>query len=223
MTHQKRLSAPKHYPIEKKDQTYITTSNDSRSSEISIPTLLFLREVTGYAETKKEAKKIVKNGEIQRNQEKIRNVEAGLATLDTVTIEKTEDRYRVINQKDEIKFQPIEDSAKVIAKITDKAPEQEEYVYRLHNGENIQTSEEYQTESTVTIENGEIQKEIEMEEDQKALVIKGKHAGKTAQIQEINRQGKNPDTATLENGEKFRTRVQNLVAINNNIQGVNNQ
>lgn len=223
MTHQKRLSAPKHYPIEKKDQTYITTSNDSRSSEISIPTLLFLREVTGYADTKKEAKKIVKNGEIQRNQKTIRSVEAGLATLDTVQIEKTEERYRVINQKDEIKFQPVENSAKVIAKITDKAPEQEEYVYRLHNGENIQTSEEHQTESTVTIEDGEIQEEIEMEENQEALVIKGKHAGKTAQIQEIRRQGKNPDTATLENGETFQTRVENLVTINNDLQGVNNQ
>lgn len=222
MTHQKRLSAPNHYPIEKKDQTYITTNKDSRSPENSIPVLLFLREVTGYADTKKEAKKIIKNGEIQRNGKTIRSVEAGLTTLDTVTIQKTGEKYRVINKKDTIEFVQVEENAQVIAKITDKTPQNEDYVYRLHNGENIQTQDEYQTQSTVTIQDGEIQEEIEMEENQQALVIKGKHAGKTGEITQITKQGRNPDTVTLQNGEKeFQTRLQNLVATNNELQGVN--
>lgn len=224
MTHQKRLSAPKHYPIDKKDQTYITTSNDSRSPKISIPTVLFLREVTNYADTKKEARKIVKNGQIERNNQTIRSVEAGLATLDKVHIEENEETYRVINQKDNIKFQPVQGDAQVIAKITDKAPQQDEYIYRLHNGENIQTSEEFDTESTAIIEDGEIKEEIPLEEDQEALVIKGKHAGKTATINKIRRQGRNPDAAELENNEEeFQTRLENLVAIKTELQGVEQQ
>lgn len=221
MTHQKRLSAPKHYPIDKKDQTYITTSSDSRSKENSIPTLLFLREVTGYAETKKEAKKIVKEGKVKRNGKTIRDVQTALGTLDTVEIEDAEEKYRVVAGKEELIFNPLENAEQETVKIVDKALENDQYVYRLHNGENLKTSDEYQTESTLIIEDGEVQEEIEMEEGQNALVIQGKHAGKTTEIQEITRQGRNPDTATLENDEEeFQTRLQNLVTIKPSIQGV---
>ena len=221
MTHQKRLSAPKHYPIEKKDQTYITTSKDSRSPETSIPTLLFLREVTNYADTKKEATQIVKQGKIKRNGQEIRDIQTALGTLDTVEIEDTEEKYRVITKTDKLAFQPLENAEQVTAKIVDKALEDNQYVYRLHNGENLKTEEEYQTENTLIIENEEVQNEIEMEENQKAIVIQGKHAGKTGEITQITRQGRNPDTATLQNDEEeFQTRLQNLVAINQEVQGV---
>jgi len=56
MTHQKRLSAPKHYPIHRKSETYVATIKGSRDADSAIPAGLFLRDVLEYAETKKEAK-----------------------------------------------------------------------------------------------------------------------------------------------------------------------
>jgi small subunit ribosomal protein S4e len=208
MTHQKRLSAPRHYPIQRKDQTYITTITGSRENTDAIPALVFLREVTNYAETKKEAKEIIRNGQLLRNNEPVGDIREGVGNLDLIELPDAEEKFRVVKKKNDLEFQET-DSDEVIAKITGKKDEGEEYVYHLHNGENYQTDEEYDVGNTLRLNDGE---EVVLEEGAQVLVTDGKHAGKTGELQEITRQGVNPDTATVSNGEEFDTRLENLVA-----------
>lgn len=208
MTHQKRLSAPRHYPIQRKDQTYITTITGSRKNTDAIPSLVFLREVTEYAETKKEAKQIIRNGQLLRNNEEVGDVREGVGNLDLIELPDAEQKYRVVKKKNQLEFLETE-SDEVIAKITGKTDEGEEYVYHLHNGENYRTDEEYTVGNTLRLNDGE---EAVLEEGAQVLVTGGKHAGKTGELQDIVRQGINPDTATVSNGEEFDTRLENLVA-----------
>lgn len=211
MTHQKRLSAPKHYPISRKDNTYVSTVKGSRSKENAIPANVFLRDIAEYAETDKEAKQIVENGDILRNGERLRDVKQGIGVLDLVQLPKAEENFRVLRDGKDLKFMPTEDE-RTAAKIVDKKVEGDEFVYHLHNGENFRSTTEYQTGNTLLLKEGE--QEIELEEGANVLVMSGRHAGETAELEEINQRGMNPDTGTVsENGTEFETKLENLVAV----------
>ena len=210
MTHQKRLSAPKHYPIKRKQNTYVSTIKGSRSSENAIPVVLFLRDVLEYADTEKEAKEIVRKGQILRNGEPVRDIKEGVGILDIIEIKETEEIYRGIRKGKYIEFIPVEDK-RAFTKIVGKTVQDEDYVYRLHNGENYRTGDEYSTGNTLMFKD-ETVKELELEEGSEVLVIKGKHAGKTGELEEIERRG-NEKSGKVTNGETFETNIENLVAI----------
>lgn len=210
MTHQKRLSAPKHYPIERKKTSYVATIKGSRDADSAIPAGLFLRDVLEYAETEKEAKEIIRNGDLLRNGEPVGDIQEGVGVLDLVEIPETEEKFRVIKNGDNLDFVPVE-SGEYLAKAVDKHEEGERFVYRLHNGENYSTKDEFDTESTLVLGDGV--EELKLEEGAEALVIRGQHAGESVEIEEIERRGMNPDTAIIsENGNEFETQLENLVA-----------
>jgi len=212
MTHQKRLSAPKHYPIGRKKNKYVATIKGSRSNENAIPVLLFLRDVTEYAENKKEAKKIIRDGKIFRNGDRVRDIQEGVGVLDVIEIPETEEAFRAVMQGKDLVFVPVDDEEKVVAKIEDKSTEDDEYVYRLHSGENYRTETEYSTQNTLVFEDGSVT-EIEMEEGSQVLVIAGSHAGEVAEINEIEERGMDSNTARVESDYELETRLENLVAI----------
>jgi len=212
MTHQKRLPSPKHYPIQRKQNTYVSTIKGSRSSENAVPTVLVLRDILEYAETEKEAKQIVKNGDLLRNEEAVRDIKEGIGVLDVIEIPETEEVYRVIRKGKYLEFVDVEDSEKSAGKVVGKSVEGEDYVYRLHNGENYRTKDEFSTGSTLVF-NGGVE-EFQLEEGAEVLVIDGKHAGETAELTEINERGMNSNVGTVkENGNEFETQLENLVAI----------
>lgn len=213
MTHNKRLPAPRHYPIARKGVTYVSTIKGSRSPENAIPTVLFLREVVEFADTEKEAKEIVRKGAVLRNGEPVRDIKEGIGVLDTVEVPAIEETYRVVRDGEKLKFISVTDSDKSIAKIVDKSADGESFVYRLHNGENFRTDTEYETGNTLVF-NSNV-KEVKLEEGAKVAVIDGKHAGKSGDIQEISNRGMNPDTATVEDEKEFETKTENLVAFEN--------
>jgi len=212
MVHQKRLSAPKHYPIERKGLTYTTTVEGSRGPETGIPSVVFLREVTGYAETKKEAKKIIREGSLHRNGSRVGDVRDSIGILDLVKIPETGEAFRVMPKKDRIDFIKTEDE-RTSAKITGKKVEDKEYVYHLHNGENHQTTEQYPTGTTLLLKDGEIEEAAEIEEGTEVIILDGQHAGQKAEIKELHARGMNPDTATVETADsEFEIRQEKLFA-----------
>lgn len=213
MAYNKRLPAPKHYPIERKKGTYVSTIEGSRSREEAIPAVLVLRDVLGYAESDSEAKEIIENGDLLRNGERIRDVRQGVGILDVVELPEAEEAYRVLRSGRKLKFVPVDDPEKVIAKITGKKTEGEEYVYNLHNGENYRAEENYTTGNTLLFNSSVM--EIELEEGAEVIVIEGQHAGEVAELKKINERGMNADTGTVESDEEFETRLENLVAVEN--------
>ena len=214
MTHNKRLPAPKHYPIARKESTYISSIEGSRSKDAAIPAVVLLRDVLGYAENEKDAKKIIQDRNLVRNGEPVTSVRQGIGVLDVVEIPETEESYRVIRNENGLEFISVNEPEKVISKIVGKQKEEEEYVYRLHNGENYRSEDEYSTGNSL-IFNSSV-REIKLEEGAKVLVIGGGNAGLTAELKEIRRQGRNPDIAVVENnGEQIETLMENLVAVDN--------
>lgn len=212
MTHKKRLPAPKHYPISRKQGKYVSTIKGSRSPENAIPAVLFLRDVMEYAETEKEAKQIIRQGDLLRNGERVRDIKEGIGILDVVEIEETDETFRAVRKGKYLTFIPVEDGEKVAAKVTGKDTEGDEYIYRLHSGENYRTKDEFSTGSTLVFNSGV--EEVPLEEGAEVLVIEGQHAGETAELKEIHDGGMNSDTGIIEEeDEEFETQLENLVAI----------
>ncbi|MFB6241924.1 MAG: hypothetical protein ABEJ36_03925 [Candidatus Nanosalina sp.] len=210
MTHQKRLSAPKHYPIDRKDKSYVATIKGSRDADSAIPAGLFLRDVLEYADSEKEAKEIIRKGELVRNNEPVGDVQEGVGVLDIVEIPETDEKFRVVKNGDNLDFVPV-DNDEVIGKIVDKSQEGGENVYRLHSGENYRTKDDFRTGSTLVF-NGGVE-EVPLEEGAEVIVIRGQHAGETAEVDEIVERGINDDTAVIENDTTFETQLRNLVAV----------
>jgi small subunit ribosomal protein S4e len=213
MTHKKRLPAPKHYPIERKGRTYVSTIEGSRGTEDAIPAVVLLRDVFGYAENETDAKKIVKDRAVLRNGEPLTDIRQGVGVLDVVELPDAEEAYRVLRDGRDLKFVAVTDEDRVAAKVVDKNAEGDEYVYRLHNGENYRSEKEYSTGNTLVF-NSSV-KEVVLEEGADVLVIKGKHAGDVAELKEINRRGMNRDTGVISNEHEIETQLENLVAIEN--------
>lgn len=210
MTHQKRLPAPNHYPVERKQNTYVSTIKGSRSSENAVPAVLVLRDVLGYAETEKEAKQIVKQGDLLRNGDPIKDIKEGIGILDVVEIPETEESYRVVRKGKYLDFVETEDT-RTVAKVTGKDVEGDEYVYRLHTGENYRTGDDFETQSTLIFNSGV--EEIPLEEGETVLVTGGQHAGEVAKMKGVNDRGMKTNTGTVEAEEEFETPLENLIAI----------
>ncbi len=211
MAHDKRLPAPKHYPIKRKETKYISTIEGSRSRENAVPAVVVLREILGYAENETDAKKIVQDRELLRNGEPVTDIRQGIGILDTVELPKTEEAYRVLRSGQDLRFVPVTDEEKVVTKIVGKDSEGDGYVYRLHNGENYRTDDEYATGNTL-IFNSSVT-EVELEEGAQVVVIDGKHAGQIAELKEISEHRMNPDIGVIEADTEFETQLKNLVAV----------
>ncbi len=210
MVHQKRLSAPEHYPVSRKGLTYTTTTKGSRPASEGIPAVIFLREVTGYAETKKEAKEIIRKGQLLRNGDRINDIKDTIGLFDIVELTATEEIFRVLPQKKGLNFVETED-ARPATKIKGKTRQGEKFVYHLHNGENYMSSEAYSTESTLIF--GDEVEEAEMKEGENVVVLSGQHAGKKATVHEIHKRGMADDTATVETADsEFEIQKEKLFA-----------
>lgn len=208
--HQKRLPAPKHYPIKRKDYSYVAKVEGSRSSEDAVPAVVLLREVLGYAESEKEAKKILKQNGLLRNGEPVKDVHQGVGVLDNIELPEAEERYRIIRKGKYLQFVPVEDDH-VIAKITDKSASGDSFIYRLHNGENYRTKDEYSTGNTLVF-NDSVE-EIALEEGQKVLVVDGKHSGETGTLEDIQVEERKSNSGFVEGEKEFQTETENLVAL----------
>ncbi|MFB6144646.1 MAG: hypothetical protein ABEJ98_05030 [Candidatus Nanohaloarchaea archaeon] len=215
MTHQKRLPAPKHYPIQRKSYSYVATVKGSRSSEDAIPAVVLLREVLGYADNEKEAKKIIKQGDLLRNGEELKDIQQGVGVLDNVEIHANDEKYRVVRKGKYLRFIPIEDD-RTVTKIVGKEVDGDSFLYRLHNGENYRTKDEYSTGNTLVFNDGV--EEIDLEEGAEVLVTEGQHSGETGTLEEVHEEERKSDLGLVkENGEEFQTGIENLVAIKDDI------
>ncbi|MDY6777185.1 MAG: 30S ribosomal protein S4e [Candidatus Nanohaloarchaea archaeon] len=211
MTHQKRLSAPKHYPIERKQNTYVATGEGPHSEDVGIPLVVFLREVLGYAESSSEAKEILESRNVRVNGRVETDVQRTIGFMDVISIEKADKDFRVLLDSDGLVFREAEDPETRIRRIEDKTTLNGGVTQlNLDGGENQVVDDEYDTQSSVVIdtEDQAIQHELPLEEGNQAYIIGGRHVGTVATIQEHEvTRGPQSNRVTLEteDGEAFET------------------
>src|SRR3990172_7830180 len=95
----KRLAVPKWWPIEKKTHKFVVSPRGPHKKLESLPLTVFIRDVLKLAETAKEARTIIKRGEVLVDGKKRRDPKLGVGLLDVIEIPSLKKSWRVAPHK----------------------------------------------------------------------------------------------------------------------------
>jgi small subunit ribosomal protein S4e len=191
MARLKRLAAPKWWPIKRKVKKFVVAPRGSHPKDFSLPLLVLIRDILKLAETNKEAKRIIKAGEVLIDNRKVKDPKFGIGLLDVIEIPSLKKSWRAIPQNglSFIEISSKEAKLKICKIINKKTLKKNKNQLNLNDGRNILTEEKYSTHDSLLIEIPEqkIVEHLKFEEGSLVLVTGGKNAGKMAKIKIIER------------------------------------
>jgi len=203
--HLKRFKSPRHWPIPPKERKWtVKPSPGPHALENSLPLLIIVRDILGVAETSREAKKIINNGEIIIDGRPRKDYKFPVGFMDIVEIPKTGETYRVgLSEKGELTLYPIEDDknfklCKIINKTTIKGGKTQ---LNFHDGRNQITDENFKVGDVIKLKipQQEIIDSISFKEGNIGLVTGGKHIGEIGKIKKITiTRSSMPNTVIME-------------------------
>jgi len=190
MAHTKRIAAG----LDKEHVWVATPAPGAHARRESITLLVIVRDHLKYADTTREATKIINDGMVLVDG-RIRNeYKYGVGLMDIISIPKAGKSFRVISTAKGLKLKEIpEEEAKFkLCKILDKSLLKGGAVQlTLHDGTTIKVPAEsdrkYVTRDTVVLDlsSREVKDSIEFNIGNTGLVVKGRHIGKVGKIEEI--------------------------------------
>jgi small subunit ribosomal protein S4e len=226
--HLKRLPAPRHWPIKRKEAKFTTrVIPGPHPKEECLTLAVLLREVLGYAENMREVKAILSSGQIRVDGVVRKAGRFPVGLMDVVEITTSEDRFRLLpRQRGGLRLVNIDDAeAKFkLCRIETKTMVKGGKVQLgLHDGRTILLPEgekpsEYQTLDTlkVGIPAQKLMKTISLDKGAYAVVSRGKNVGIEGKILEIERRlGTHASTVTLQDpdGNRFQTALEYIFVV----------
>jgi len=190
MAHTKRIAVG----YGKKPKFITTVSPGPHPKKRSLSLMYVLRDLLGYARTAREVKSILNNGHILVDKRVRKNPNYGVGLMDIIEIPKIKKQFIVLPEKDKLVLKEIKKSESNIklCRIMDKTILKNNITQlNLHDGSNIiidkNDKNDYQTKDTVVLElpKRKIKDLIKFKKGNIALVMHGRHAGKTGRIDEI--------------------------------------
>jgi small subunit ribosomal protein S4e len=202
MTGLKRLAAPKWWPIKRKVKKFVAMPRGPHSKDFSLPLLVLIRDVLKLSETKREAKRIIKSGEVLVDNRKMKDPNYGVGLFDAVEIPSLKKAWRAIpeNGLSFIEIPNKESKLKICKIVNKKTLKGNRNQLNLNDGRNILTQEKYSTYDSLLIEVPEqkIVDHLKFDKGSLVLVTRGKNAGKLAKIKIIEK-----DRVWLDNEKLF--------------------
>ncbi|MCJ7478862.1 MAG: 30S ribosomal protein S4e [Candidatus Nanohaloarchaeota archaeon QJJ-7] len=218
--HQKRMSSPGDYPVNRNDGAYVVKAEGPHPDERGVPLAVVLRDVLGYVDSMDEAKQVMGDGEVLVNGSKRSNPGSNLGFMDVLSFPGLDEHYRVLVTDEGFLMKEVDEdeAGEKLAKVADKTTlKGGKTQLNLHDGNNIETEDGFDTRSSVlvTLPDLEIEEEIGFEEGNTAYVVGGKHVGKIAEILSIEIQpGSQENTVKLGSGdEEFQTVEDNVYMV----------
>ncbi|WP_248906540.1 30S ribosomal protein S4e [Halocatena marina] len=203
--HQKRLSVPKSWPVARKEQHYTVKAGAGPHGESGVPLLILLRDVLGYADSKKEAQYALSQGSVLVNGELPSDVRRPVGMFDIISFAERDEYYRVFpDEGGRLALTPIdaEDTDGKLGKVTDKRHIKGGQIQLgLHDGQTLLTDDESVScgdSIVVATENDEILAHFAYEEGELVTAVQGRHAGEIGRIEEITvTSGSSPNGVTV--------------------------
>ncbi|SEL91229.1 30S ribosomal protein S4e [Haloferax larsenii] len=227
--HQKRLSVPKSWPVERKEGTFTVKAGAGPHGEAGVPLLIVLRDVLGYVDSKKEAQYALNQQSVLVNGDAVSDVRRPIGMFDILAFTEREKYYRVFpDEGGRLSLTPIDaDSASSrLGKIVRKSQVTGgNFQLTLHDGSNIVVDDasEYTNKDSIVVDNEskEIVAHFPYEEGALVTAVAGSHAGDIGEIDEIivtPGSGNNSVIVDNEDGG-FETIEQYVVVIDENFTG----
>ncbi|WP_436911772.1 30S ribosomal protein S4e [Halosimplex marinum] len=225
--HQKRLSVPNSWPIERKTETFTVKADAGPHGEAGVPLLIVLRDVLGYADTRKEARYALEQDSVLINGKAVSDEERPVGMFDILAFVEREEYYRVFpGEGGRLALTPIDEDAadSTLGKIVNKQTVPGGDVQlTLHDGQTLVVDEgaPYDGGDSVVVSNddGEIVAHFEYEEGALVTAVDGAHAGEVGEIDEIQvtpGSASNNVLVEQETGDGFETVEEYVVVIDEN-------
>jgi small subunit ribosomal protein S4e len=190
--HQKRLSAPDSWPVERKTETFTIKATGGPHGDDGVPLAIVLRDVLGVVDTTKEAKYALNHDGVLVNGEVPSDVRRPIGMFDILSLPEREDYFRVFpGEGGRLGLTEIDADAasSKLSKIADKTVVGDGTVQlNFHDGSNLVVEEgDYDTNDSVVVENEgeEIIAHFEYEVGALVTAVDGEHAGEIGELEEI--------------------------------------
>ena len=177
----KRLAAPKFWKIPRKEYKWtVCPRAGPHRKEECLPLQLIVRDMLKLAETGREAKKIIKRGEILVDGRPRKDHAYPVGLMDVVSIPKINKHFRALPSKAGIELVeiPKEEADKKLCKIVNKTSIRGgKTQLNLHDGRNVLVEKDvYKTGDSLLLKlpSQEILDHLKLEKDSLALILKGR-------------------------------------------------
>jgi small subunit ribosomal protein S4e len=230
--HLKTLAAPKFWPVRQRAGVFtVKPSPGPHPIERSIPLLIIVRDVLGYAKTAREARKLIAEGHFKVDGRVRRNYKYPVGFMDVLEIVDTGEYYRVLPYPTKFFIlHPIskEEASFKLCRIEDKSTVKGGHVQlHLHDGRNVLIrvsdptnpveAKPYKTLGTVKVSlpDQELLGYVPLELGSLAIIFGGRNVGKVGRIVSIQPGMRRRGIVTLEDarGEKIQTSLQYVFVI----------
>ncbi|MDZ7688014.1 MAG: 30S ribosomal protein S4e [Halobacteriales archaeon] len=233
MVHQKRLSAPEAWPVERKNQVYTVASHAGPHGGDAVPLVVFVRDVLGYVENAKELRYALDNDGVLVNGEAVSDHRLPVGTFDIVAFPARDEYYRVFpGEGGRLSLVSVEEDA-----ADNKLARIDGITYlkggdvqlNLHNGANVVVDDDgYSTKDSVVIdlETNDVLERFSFEEGSAVTAVDGRHSGEVGELTEyIVSEGSSPNTviAELPDGSTFETVEEYIFVIGESVSDLEEQ
>ncbi|MCE4622129.1 MAG: 30S ribosomal protein S4e [Desulfurococcales archaeon] len=228
----KALAAPRFWPILRKEYKWTVKPRPGpHPAEFSLPLLLIVRNVLGYAKTGREARKLIAEGHFKIDGRVRKDYKYPVGLFDVIEIVDTGEAYRFIPYPVKFfKLHPIpkEEASLKPVRINNKTTVSGGHIQlNLHDGRNIlirvkdprnPVEDVYKTMDTllITLPDQEIKDHIKFEMDTLAIITAGRNVGRVGRLVGLQRGwGRTRSIVTIEdqNGNRFQTSLEYVFII----------
>lgn len=225
--HLKRKPAPEFWPIHRKEAVWTVKPNPGpHSIARCVPLTLIVRDLWGFAKTRKEVRRVISDEKIMVDGKVQREEAFPTGLMDVVSVPDAEKWYRVLPSEKNLTLHPIskDEAGFKLCRIENKTVLKGGKVQlNLHDGRNVlimvkdpnkPEEDVYQTLDTLKIglPNQEIHGHFKLTEGAAAMIVAGKNIGKHGKIVSIEqREGQKRKNSLVtiedEKGNRFQTTI----------------
>ena len=187
MSHLKRHSAPKLWPVPRKGTKFVI-----KSGEKEMPVVVVLRDVLRIANTRGEVKKSIFNKNIKVCGREVFDEKQQMKIFDTITIIPAKKTYRMtLSEKGKFSFEeiPEKEATKKITKIIDKKIlKGKKTQLNFIDGRNLFSDAQCKVNDSVILdlEKKKVEKILPFKIGSNMIVLEGKHIGEKGKIKGID-------------------------------------
>ncbi|PSP38257.1 30S ribosomal protein S4e [Halobacteriales archaeon SW_8_65_20] len=223
--HQKRLSVPNSWPVERKEQTYTVKAGAGPHGEDGVPVLIVLRDVLGYVDSKKEARYALEQDSVLVNGKALSDEQRPIGMFDILAFTEREEFYRVFpGEGGRLALTEIDADAagSRLGKVTTKRQVAGgDTQLTLHDGTTLIANDDTITQNdSVVVSNDDKSVVAHFSYEEGALVtaVDGEHAGEIGTVDEIQvTTGSSPNNVLVEQDDgRFETIEAYVVVIDEN-------
>lgn len=214
--HQKRLTAPQPWGIAKKEYKFITKTAPGPHNAQALPLAVWVRDQMGFALTLKEVKKILNDRQVIVNGRVCKDARSGIGLFDVVSMPALKKHFLILRDnrgKIVAKEIPPEQAQTRLCKVKGKTVGREGKIQlNLRDGANLLSNAPVNPNDSIVITLGSetdpsvprftIVEHYPMKLGNYAMVIGGRHRGRTGKVVAIEKQpGNIPNRVYLEDGQ----------------------